>query len=582
MNSYSIFCRRFFTFFYLTLCFSFKIIAQDDDGFIDMRFDTRTHREKTAVDGADITIYANDKEVKKIKTDKRGNAKAELKYGPKYRIVFSKAGLVTCYMLLNSDIPQKKKVTITTYAQTALFIDKNETVIDTVRFRHPFTKSYYDTEKNHFTEDADYLTEFASGIFKEDQLAQELAAKQLAEKQASEKAEKEKQDALNKANEEANRQRHAQMRADYKKEKKIAGKVVTSGKSQKPVAGARVSLCNANKEQIGTTITNALGGFVFVQNEKDGNNISIEIEGVNTKYSAAGSGIAITNNVGKEIKTALVDSKGKFNFRFLAADEKMLEEMVVQDAELKMDIQGQILKSTENKQQPMANLSLKYVDEFGNVIASVVTDADGKFSFKSLVNDAFYVFNIDDKDAQLKAGEKIVLADSKGKVIKEVLKGEKGTFYFEIISSEQNGLATLFYDDPWLAVIDPSRGGKDPKGDVVIKEKVYFTSNEAALLYEAKRVLDEVANVMVNVPNITVELSSHSDAKGSDEYNLALSKKRAKAAVDYIVSQGVSAGRITGIGYGETKLVNKCANGVECTEEQHAENRRLEFKVVRK
>jgi outer membrane protein OmpA-like peptidoglycan-associated protein len=581
MNSYSIFCRRFFTFFYLTLCFSFKIFAQDDDGFIDMRFDTRTHREKTSVEGAEITIYADDKEVQKIKTDKRGNAKAELKYGPKYRIVFSKAGLVTCYMLLNSDIPQKKKVTITTYAQPVLFIDKNETVIDTVRFRHPFTKSYYDREKNHFTEDADYLKVFASGIFKEDQLAQELAAKQLAEKQANDKAEKEKQDALNKDNEEIIRQRHAQMRADYKKEKKIAGKVVTSGKSQKPVVGARVSLCNANKEQIGTTITNALGGFAFIKNEKDGN-ISIEIEGVNTKYIASGSGIAITNNAGKEIKVALVDSKGKFNFRFLAADEKMLEEMVVDDAELKMDIQGQILRTSSANQQPMANLSLKYVDEFGNIIASVVTDVDGKFSFKSLVNDAFYVFNIDDKDAQLKAGEKIVLADAKGKVIKEILKGERGAFYFEIISSEQNGLATLFYDDPWLAIIDPSRGGKDPKSDVIIKEKVYFTSNEATLLSEAKRVLDEVANVMENVPNITVELSSHSDSKGSDEYNLALSKKRAKAAVDYIVSQGVSAGRITGIGYGETKLVNKCANGVECTEEQHAENRRLEFKVVRK
>ncbi len=572
MNPYSVFCRKLLSLFYLILFFSFKAIAQDDEGYIDIKFDTRTHREKAAVAGADIIIYANDKEVQKLKTDKKGNAKAELKYGPKYRFVFSKAGLVTCYMLLNSDIPQKKKITIASFAQSVLFMTKDEKDIDTARYRHPFTKWYYDRAGNRFKEDVDYLKVFASGIFKEDQLAQELAEKQ-------EKAEKEKQDSLNKAREESIKQAHASLRAEYKNQKKIAGKVVTSGKNQKPVVGARVSLCNANKEQIGTTITNALGGFVFIKNEKDGNNINIEIEGVNTKYTG---GIAITNNQGKEIKTSLIDSKGKFNFRFLPVDKKLIEEMIVEDVELKMDIQGQILKSSANNQQPMANLTLKYVDEFGNILASVITDVDGKFSFKSLVNDAFYVFNIDDKDAQLKAGEKIVLADAKGKVIKEILKGEKGAFYFEIISSEQNGLATLFYDDPWLVVIDPSRSGKDPNSDLVIKKKVYFTSNEATLLPEAKRILDEVVNVMENIPNITVELSSHSDSKGSDEYNLTLSKKRAKAAVDYIILQGVSANRITGIGYGETKLVNKCANGVECTEEQHAENRRLEFKVVRK
>ncbi len=551
--------------------------AQDEEGFIDMRFDVRTHREKTPVDGADITIYANDKQIQKTKTDKRGAAKAELKFGPKYRMVFSKAGLVIGYMLFNSDIPPKKKNSFPSFSQQVLLIDKNETAIDTVRFRHPFTKWYYDRVDNRFKEDADYLKEFASGIFKEDELAKEAAAKeaakQLADKQTKEKAEKDKQDAI--------KQEHAALRAAYKRQKKIAGKVVTTGKNQKPVAGATVSLYNANKEQIGTTTTNALGGFVLIKNEKDGNNMSIEVEGVNTIYNSAG-GISVTNHAGKEIKTSLTDSKGKFNFRFLPADEKLITEMIVDDAELKMDIQGQILKTSANSQQPIANLTLKYVDEFGNVLASVVTDAQGKFQFQSLVNDAFYVFNIDEKDAQLKAGEKIVLADAKGKTIKEILNGGKGTFYFEIISSEQNGLATLFYDDPWLKVLNPSKADKEQKNELVIKEKVYFASNDATLLPEAKKVLDEVVNVMENVQNITIELSSHSDSKGSDEYNLALSKKRAKAAVDYIISQGVSAGRITGIGYGETKLVNKCANGVDCTEEEHAENRRLEFKVIRK
>ncbi len=567
---------KFFSFFLFALCFSFKTIAQDDDGFIEIKFETRTYNEKAAVDAADITILADNKELQKLKTDKKGNAKTELKYGPKYKIIFSKDGLITSYLTLSTDIPQKKRITISKFSQSVFFISKNETKIDTVRFRRPFTKWYYDREDNRFKENADYLKEFETGIFREDAFAkaaaEKEAAKQANENQLKEKVEKEKQDILN--------QKHAALRAEYKKQRKIAGKIISVGKIQKPVVGAKVFLLNANKEQIGATITNELGGFAFVKD--GGGDINIEVEDVNVKYLAGGKQIAITNNSGKEIKTALTDSKGKFNFRFLPAEEKLLTEMVVNDADLKTDVQGQILKSVANKQQPMANLKVKYVDELGNVIVEIATDAQGKFRFKSLANDAFYLFNIDENDVQLKPGEKIILADSKGKIVKEIIRdGASKAFNFEVINSDQNNLTTVFYDDPWLKVIDPSRAGLDQQKELIIKEKVYFSSNDATLLPDAKRVMDEVTNVMEIVPNITIELSSHSDSKGSDEYNLTLSKKRAKAAVDYIVSQGVSASRITGIGYGETKLLNKCANNVECTEEQHAENRRLEFKVIR-
>ncbi|MHB8262110.1 MAG: OmpA family protein [Bacteroidia bacterium] len=556
--------------------------AQDDDGYIVMKFDVRTLTEKAAVEGTDITIYADNTIVQKLITDKKGRANAELKYGPMYRIAFYKTGFVKCYLIINSTIPKKEQITIATIAQPVMLINKNETEIDTLPFKHPFTKLYYNNAHKGFEEDAAYLKEFASGIFKEDELAKEKAAKdaakQLADKQAKEKAEKDNEDALKK--------RYAALRAEYKKQKKMVGKVVTSSKTPKPVVGAKVSLLNANNEQVGSTTTNVLGGFVLIKKDVS-NNINIEVDGVNTKYLIEGKEIVLANKDGQKIKSSLVDSKGKFIYRFLPAEEKLITEIVVEDADLKMDIQGQLLKSSENaktsetQNTPLANIILKYVDEQGNVIVAIKTDAQGRFQFKSLGNDALYLFSVDEKDVPLKAGEKIVLADSKGNIIKEIQRGRKGDFNFEIISSDQNGLATLYYDDPWLKVIDPSRADKSMKGELVIKEKVYFNSNDATLLPEAKRVLDEVVNVMENATDIIIELSSHSDSKGSDEYNLALSKKRAKAAVDYIVSQGINANRITGIGFGETKLLNKCGNGVECTEEEHAENRRLEFKVKR-
>ena len=87
---------------------------------------------------------------------------------------------------------------------------------------------------------------------------------------------------------------------------------------------------------------------------------------------------------------------------------------------------------------------------------------------------------------------------------------------------------------------------------------------------------------MKEFPDLEMRVESHTDARGSDEYNMALSKRRAKAASDYLISKGIDPSRIIDKGYGETKLLNKCTNGVECAEEQHEVNRRSIVKVVRK
>lgn len=86
--------------------------------------------------------------------------------------------------------------------------------------------------------------------------------------------------------------------------------------------------------------------------------------------------------------------------------------------------------------------------------------------------------------------------------------------------------------------------------------------------------------IMNDNPGIIIELSSHTDSRADDKYNDNLSQKRADAAVNYIVSHGVASSRISAKGYGERQLINRCANGVECTEAEHQQNRRTEFKVV--
>ncbi|MDR0229963.1 MAG: OmpA family protein, partial [Flavobacteriaceae bacterium] len=77
-----------------------------------------------------------------------------------------------------------------------------------------------------------------------------------------------------------------------------------------------------------------------------------------------------------------------------------------------------------------------------------------------------------------------------------------------------------------------------------------------------------------------IDVRSHTDSRGNDAYNLKLSDRRAKSTVEWMVEQGIDRSRITGQGYGETQLQNKCSNGVPCTIEEHQLNRRSEFIII--
>jgi outer membrane protein OmpA-like peptidoglycan-associated protein len=97
---------------------------------------------------------------------------------------------------------------------------------------------------------------------------------------------------------------------------------------------------------------------------------------------------------------------------------------------------------------------------------------------------------------------------------------------------------------------------------------------------EGKIELDKLVSYMKERPTLIVELSSHTDCRGSDSYNIELSQNRAQSCVDYIIEKGIEKTRIVAKGYGETKLVNQCSDGIECSPEEHQENRRTELKFI--
>lgn len=112
-------------------------------------------------------------------------------------------------------------------------------------------------------------------------------------------------------------------------------------------------------------------------------------------------------------------------------------------------------------------------------------------------------------------------------------------------------------------------------------KNLYYDFNKWDIRPDAAKNLDKLATFLKDNPGLKFELGSHTDARGSDPYNLTLSDKRAKSAVDYMVANcGVDYESITSKGYGETQLINKCDDGVACSESDHQLNRRTEIKIT--
>jgi len=111
---------------------------------------------------------------------------------------------------------------------------------------------------------------------------------------------------------------------------------------------------------------------------------------------------------------------------------------------------------------------------------------------------------------------------------------------------------------------------------------IYFDFDKHFIRNDAAIELNKIVLLMNQFPQMIIKIESHTDSRGRDEYNRSLSDRRAKSTRSYIIANGIKASRIeSAIGYGETQLVNQCANGVECSDSDHDLNRRSEFIILK-
>lgn len=225
---------------------------------------------------------------------------------------------------------------------------------------------------------------------------------------------------------------------------------------------------------------------------------------------------------------------------------------------------------------------------------------------------------IDKKTNQPLSDAEVILANKgTGKVLKAVT-GNEGDFHFALdsltayaldgqkalfrpemgVAVTTNGLteSAVLHRDLYLEKIEvetvvnkpkepvPAKGIGAPRkielGNKFNPQNIYFDLGKADIRPDVAKELDKLIALMKENASWKVDMSFHTDSRSDDNYNMKLSQRRANSTLNYFLSKGIDKKRLTAKGYGETKLINRCANGVNCTEEEHKANRRAEFTVL--
>jgi len=213
----------------------------------------------------------------------------------------------------------------------------------------------------------------------------------------------------------------------------------------------------------------------------------------------------------------------------------------------------QVIGTVRDKEteKVLAGATIHVINEAGTQVDALTTDENGNYSYNLGCRDTF-TFRAFKKDYSTE--EHIINTAN----------------YTEAPSLEVNQSLTYNYKEL-----------KDNK-IVINVNPIYFGFDKWNLNKNATIELDKIVQIMKEDTTLMIESGSHTDSRGTKSYNQILSERRSKAAVDYIISKGIDASRINAKGYGESKLLNNCADGVRCSIEDHKSNRRTEFVIMNK
>ena len=208
------------------------------------------------------------------------------------------------------------------------------------------------------------------------------------------------------------------------------------------------------------------------------------------------------------------------------------------------DVTGTVRDRISNEVLPGATVMV--IDEENKEVSSTITDSKGNYILQLDCSKGNFVRA--SRDGYVPAEEYLNISDGKPRII---------DFYLE------RDVVTGGFGDDLAKLLQLST--------------IYFDLNKYNIRPDAEIEFQKVIVAMEKYPSLKIKVNSHTDSRGVDAYNLWLSQMRAESTVNYMISKGISPDRLQGEGFGETRLVNECLNGVRCSEEEHQLNRRSEF-----
>lgn len=207
----------------------------------------------------------------------------------------------------------------------------------------------------------------------------------------------------------------------------------------------------------------------------------------------------------------------------------------------------------------------------------------------------------DEKTKEILPDASLTVLNSKGEISTQGMSDSKGDFTlvgnctkgdYTIVATKADYKETKFnftntggaeisnLEITLTSSIDEAAIGDDLANKLNL-EKIYFDFDKSVIRRDAKVILEKVVAYLNQYPNTKIRIGSHTDTRANDKYNLALSNRRAKATLNYLITQGIDANRLTAEGFGETQLTNNCENQTNCSEKEHQLNRRSEFIVIK-
>ncbi len=209
---------------------------------------------------------------------------------------------------------------------------------------------------------------------------------------------------------------------------------------------------------------------------------------------------------------------------------------------------GVILDKETNKIVPDAKLSL--FDEKFQFLKEAASNHNGNYSFEVVCGKTYYV-----------RAEKLGYETKEGNIAVNKTSGKS-----ELNLALEQRIKSISIETDLAKTLNIPM--------------IYFDLDKSFIRKDASFELTKLLVVMQEYPKMKIDIRSYTDSRETAQYNKFLSERRAKSTMEWLVKKGIGANRLNARGYGETKLVNKCSNGVKCTEEEHQANRRSEFVIT--